>query len=179
MKKTKESRRVKMTKNLLKASLAELLESDPIAKVTIKKICENADVNRSTFYTYYHDQFDLLDEIENEVISTVPSINLHIKQPREKLLTEFFEYMNDNKKIYIALFKNSANQKFRSRAINKLFGKSDSDTDWILKTDITDGIHFPMLMSAFGAVSLAEKWIFGEINCTARELAFAIAKFIE
>lgn len=178
MENTKASRRVKMTKKLLKNSLTELLESTPLSKVTIKQICTNADINRSTFYAYYSDQFQLLDEIENDVTDAIPIINLHIKEPRKQLLTEFFKYIEQNKSIYRVLLKNSSGQRFRDKIFNKLFGKKEKDTAWISQYNISDGIHFSMLMSAFGAISLVEKWIFGEINCTADELAAAIAEFI-
>ena len=48
----KENRRIQMTKKLLKESVFELMEQKPLNKITIKEICENADVNRTTFYKY-------------------------------------------------------------------------------------------------------------------------------
>jgi AcrR family transcriptional regulator len=62
----KLDRRVKYTKKVLKESLVEILEKKNIDKITIKEICEKADINRSTFYTHYYDQYDLLHQIENE-----------------------------------------------------------------------------------------------------------------
>ena len=44
-----ENRRVKMTKKMMKDALLELLEKQPIEKITVTDICEKADVNRSTF----------------------------------------------------------------------------------------------------------------------------------
>jgi AcrR family transcriptional regulator len=64
----KENRRVKLTKTMLKDSLIELLQKQPINRITVKEICENADINRSTFYVYYTDQYGLLAEIEDEII---------------------------------------------------------------------------------------------------------------
>ena len=57
----KENQRVKLTRQLLQNSLIELMQEKPIAKTTIKEICETADINRSTFYLYYADQYALLN----------------------------------------------------------------------------------------------------------------------
>jgi AcrR family transcriptional regulator len=59
-------RRVKYTKMVLKDSLIKLMQEKPISRITIKAICEDADVNRATYYSHYKDQFDQLNQIEAE-----------------------------------------------------------------------------------------------------------------
>lgn len=41
-----------MTKKMMKDALLEALEGQPLEKITVTDICERADVNRSTFYSY-------------------------------------------------------------------------------------------------------------------------------
>ncbi|MBT2214525.1 TetR/AcrR family transcriptional regulator C-terminal domain-containing protein [Virgibacillus dakarensis] len=53
---------------VLKESIMKLLEEKQISAITVKEICELADINRSTFYAHYADQFDLLEQIEEELI---------------------------------------------------------------------------------------------------------------
>lgn len=64
----KENRRVRMTKALLNESLLKYLKEKPISRITVKEICEDADVNRSTYYVYYSDPYDQLDKIEDALI---------------------------------------------------------------------------------------------------------------
>ena len=64
-------RRVKYTKMVLKNSLIKLMQEKPISRITIKAICEDADVNRSTYYSHYQDQFDQLNRIEMEFIDGI------------------------------------------------------------------------------------------------------------
>ena len=52
----KESRRVTMTKMLLKTALIELMQEKPFQQITIKELCEQADLNRTTFYLHSADQ---------------------------------------------------------------------------------------------------------------------------
>lgn len=64
----KENRRTQMTKRMLKDSLLELLEHQDIQKISIRALCELADINRSTFYKYYASQYDLLKDMEKQSI---------------------------------------------------------------------------------------------------------------
>ncbi|MBS9336466.1 TetR/AcrR family transcriptional regulator [Fructobacillus papyrifericola] len=46
----------------------ELLSTMPFSKITVKHICEKAEVNRNTFYRHFDDKFDLLDVIVKEAL---------------------------------------------------------------------------------------------------------------
>lgn len=45
----KVDRRIKYTKMVLEESFIRLLEKKDISQISIKEICENADINRATF----------------------------------------------------------------------------------------------------------------------------------
>lgn len=45
----------------------KLLKEKPISSVTVKELCEIANINRSTFYSHYIDAHDLLDKIGKEL----------------------------------------------------------------------------------------------------------------
>ena len=173
----KESRRVKMTKLLLKEALIELMEIRPISKITIKDICETADLNRSTFYAYYTDQYFLLKEIENDIIAETPSINLYKDEPLESILSEFFAFIDDNKQIYKILFENSESV-FRDRILAKVFNRPAENGNWVGDMDLNDNMHIRMLMCAFGGLTMVEKWIFGEFKTSPSHLARVLAEFI-
>lgn len=53
----------KDTKKLIYYTFIELLEKKPFDKITVKDIVEACDINRNTFYYYYSDIYDLLEEI--------------------------------------------------------------------------------------------------------------------
>lgn len=59
-------RRVKRTKKLLRDSLFTLLQQKSINEITVTELTEIADINRATFYFYYTDIMDMLDQIQNE-----------------------------------------------------------------------------------------------------------------
>ena len=51
----KTDARVKYTKMVLKKALLELMQHKPVNKITVKEICERAELNRATFYAHYSD----------------------------------------------------------------------------------------------------------------------------
>ncbi|KAA1042376.1 TetR/AcrR family transcriptional regulator C-terminal domain-containing protein [Macrococcus equipercicus] len=48
---------------IIEAEFLNLLEKHRFREITIKMICEAAHINRSTFYAYYLDKYDLLDRM--------------------------------------------------------------------------------------------------------------------
>lgn len=174
-----DSRRVRMTKRILKESLLELMADKSISHISIKEICELADVNRSTFYAHYESPHDLLHEIESDIVNETPRINLYNDEPVLEELQDFFEYIERNKDVCKILFANSGAHSFENKILDKLFGKTENKPQWITGFDIHNDIHIKMLMSAFGGLVLVEKWIYGELNCSADELAVAISRYIQ
>ena len=66
-------RRVKYTLLALRSSLLELMRKKDISRITVKELCERADVNRGTFYAHYASPVDLLEQIERELLEEVLS----------------------------------------------------------------------------------------------------------
>lgn len=72
--KIKEDRRIKRTKSLLKQGLIELMKEKSVQKITVKELVERVDINRSTFYLHYEDIYDLLEEIEDTLMSEIMAV---------------------------------------------------------------------------------------------------------
>ena len=64
----KTDARKRYTQLVLKQALLKLLKEKPVNKITVKEVCELAQLNRATFYAHYRDCFALLESIENELI---------------------------------------------------------------------------------------------------------------
>lgn len=66
-----ENQRVRLSKQLLRQSLVKLLGEKAIHKISVREICDQAQVNRSTFYKYYGSQYDLFHDMEDEILEHV------------------------------------------------------------------------------------------------------------
>ena len=64
----KLDRRVVKTKKAIRNAFAKLISEKDINKITIKDIADTADINRKTFYNYYSGVYEIIEEIEKELV---------------------------------------------------------------------------------------------------------------
>jgi len=110
----KSDRRVAYTKRVLREALVRLMGDQHISEITITSICELADINRSTFYLHYRDQYDLLHQIVDEVLRDVRAC-IVVKQEEldehaawrpvtREMMLAVLEYAKDNYDLAQVLF---------------------------------------------------------------------------
>lgn len=64
---TKNNSRARDTRERLKEALLRLLARRDILDVTVSRLCQEAGVNRSTFYSHYDSIGELMEELEQEI----------------------------------------------------------------------------------------------------------------
>lgn len=67
----RNDRRVRRTKNAIQSAFLKLIFEKDINKITIKELCERADINKSTFYLHYQDIYDLEAQFKEEISEKV------------------------------------------------------------------------------------------------------------
>lgn len=117
---TKNNQRTRLSKLLFKNALMDLLkEKGSINKVSVRELCDRAELNRSTFYAHYNEPNDLLIEIETELLDATEE---HLKKigaendiGAHKYILSFLQYIRQNDKPFRALLIDSTDPEFRSR----------------------------------------------------------------
>ena len=69
-----EDRRVRKTKKQLRGALTSLLLEKDISRVTVRDVADLADVNRGTFYAHYSDVYDLLHQLEDDLLRRLDDV---------------------------------------------------------------------------------------------------------
>lgn len=91
-------------------AFVNLRSKKELRKITVKELCEKALINKSTFYTYYEDMFDLSDKIESEVVdgivSTISNPQMMIDEP-VKFYRNLLGAVSENKKLIDTVFSGS------------------------------------------------------------------------
>ena len=59
------------TKAAIKQAFQTLMKDNSFDKLTIQKICDEANVNRVTFYNHYQDKYDLFKEYLDEILMDI------------------------------------------------------------------------------------------------------------
>ncbi len=62
-------RRIRRTKALLTDAFLSLLKTKSFHDITVKELCETADVNRGTFYLHYKDIYEMMERLEEEIVT--------------------------------------------------------------------------------------------------------------
>lgn len=77
MKEETMDRRVRKTRRILRQCLTTLLKEKKIQEITVREMAEMADINRGTFYLHYKDVYDLMEQIENELMAELEEVLDH------------------------------------------------------------------------------------------------------
>lgn len=64
-------KRIEKTKHGIFNAFIELRAKKSLERISVKELCELANINKSTFYAHYLDIYDLSDKIENEITSQI------------------------------------------------------------------------------------------------------------
>ena len=117
---TKNNQRTRLSKILLKNALMDLLgEKGSVTKISVRELCERADLNRSTFYAHYSEPKELLEEVENELLDATQD---HLKKigaendlGAHRYLLSFLMYIKENDKPFRTLLIDAGDPEFRSK----------------------------------------------------------------
>lgn len=112
-------------------ALIALLEEKDLEYITVKEICHQAGVNRSTFYLHYETIADLVNEtlemINQRFLSYFPQQeeevlgNMGSRERKELVLVTreyllpYLHFIRDNKKVYRAAFRNPGSMQAYAR----------------------------------------------------------------
>jgi AcrR family transcriptional regulator len=180
--------RIRFTKKTLHDALLDLMKTSPVQNIPIKEICWKAGVSRSTFYIYYDNQFDLLAEIEEEILIEVEkilqpyfgavkksSINGAIQQD---ILQEVLQYIATNSHSIQVLMGENGDPAFqkkifsygieRSQQFEKGRGKKPFDE----KTN-----RYFSLFLVGGLLTLVQEWLKTDMDTPVPEMVKMTAAF--
>lgn len=175
MESKKTDRRVKYTRMVIKDSFVKFLKLKPISKISVKEICDDADINRATFYAHYLDQYDLLQQIENEIVDDINQYLMCYDFKSKNLIPvgmieKILEYVEENAEVFDLLLNLNGDMKFQQEVI-KIVGRQHFipllENESINKENAEYVYHF----LACGAVGVIQLWLRDGIKKSAREMA--------
>jgi AcrR family transcriptional regulator len=105
------------TELLLGETLKKLMSTEPLDKITVKRLTEVCGINRQTFYYHYRDIFDLLTWVYlNESIA-----GLEEAKSWREALRMFFDYISKNSKFTQNTLSSAGRQLFIEFLYNMAF----------------------------------------------------------
>ncbi len=171
-------------------ALVSLLEKKEYEFITIKDICKEAKVNRSTFYLHYENINDLLEEvIENANKDfSLAFASIQKKSPAfsnkedlmfitDEYLVPYLTFVKKHKKLYQALKNNSllfktdeTENNIYKNLISKILDKYEIEERY-------KGYYFEYFVSGIQAIVM--KWLNNDCDLDIQEVADLIKKLVK
>lgn len=102
----------------IETALVRLLQERELEKITVREICEAAQVNRTTFYANYMDIYDLADAVQRSMEETV--LDLYREEQgvavRSHDFTKLIYHIKENPIFYKTYFKLNVGDQLRFAA---------------------------------------------------------------
>src|SRR6266498_4399218 len=97
--------RLRRTQKLLREALIDLIEERGFDALTVGELTSQAMVSRAAFYRNYQDKYDLVEQIFEEVMSTLLGTvaNMESTHHPPQVWVKFFEHIADYERLYRAL----------------------------------------------------------------------------
>lgn len=97
--------RVKRTRQNIRDAFIQLRMKKPLEKITVKELCERAEINKATFYLHYSNIYELSETIENGLIeSCFACISSQDIMDPEKAVPAIYATFSEQKELFYALF---------------------------------------------------------------------------
>jgi AcrR family transcriptional regulator len=106
------------TKQNLMEAFWQLYCKEGIEKVSVKEITAKAGYNRSTFYEYFTDVYDVLEQIENSLLPSpqdLPPLKLDNSSATPLPIDTVINIYEKNRKYFVVLLGENGDPSFQSK----------------------------------------------------------------
>ena len=165
----KNNSRYKESSEKIENAFLFLLEKYKYNDITISQICNQANINRSTFYCHYTDINDLIIKVEKKFAQETASIFNYGERRSHEAMVEMFAFVRDNKYFYKAFlnipYTTFAEYDTKAKCLENV-GK-----DYDIKSSIDMGLYYRASFFGAGIKEICRLWL--ENNCkeTPEEMA--------
>lgn len=178
-----KDKRVIRTKALLIRSLSALMKQKNIKDITVKELCEYADINRGTFYLHYKDIYDMLDSIEQELSEKFLQIFQKYNSETNEdfpypLFLEIFKLVDDNSELFRVLIGPNGDISFIMK-IFKLYNIHclQSEFNKLSPQFSMNQVYYSNFI-LYGCVGLIEQWLSRDTKESPEKMAELITKLV-
>ena len=97
------------SEKIVRAVFQQIAEKrKPVSRITVREICEETGINRSTFYAHFQDIYDVVEKVElrmSEMLTSSLMDTLEQTGSLRKLFEQLFYFVQDYKKFYEIYFQ--------------------------------------------------------------------------
>lgn len=182
---TKTDLRIIKTKAAIRKAFLDLLKEKPFNQITINDITKAAMINRSTFYLHYQDKYDLMEKLENEMVSSLekfadlltPESIQACQKDRNPLphLIPVMQYVRENAIMFQLISKRGNGDPFFRKVSTIFFYKVHE----CLNLDLEDELQDYRIDAAISAAcAVLNRWVNEKSNINEERLASYLTRIV-
>lgn len=173
----KKDQRIVRTQKAIISAFYELLTTRNIADISVKEICDKADVNRGTFYTHFEDKYHLLDYCIYELMKDVDvaitkaNNNKNIIDYYEEVFEHVVDFFIKKKAMAKSILAQSP-----SLILDDVRKHLTKNAEKKIRESIAIGVKYSVpveFLTEFfvgGVISAVRAWIFDELVMSKNEI---------
>jgi AcrR family transcriptional regulator len=178
-----ENRKIRYTKMVIRESLMELMKEKSILSVSVKDICDLADISRSTFYDHYKDQYDLLKQIEDETLAYFEDMlnkykDKQTKKETTQMVEEMLTYIANNGKTIHVLLSENGDIGFQKKLLYH-FIMHNQITKYFPEKQNDETKPYYTVFLIYGALGLIQHWLKDNLAMPIPQLTKILMKWTE
>ena len=170
--------RSRYTRDTIMRVFIELIRQKPVEKITVKEVCEKAQINRSTFYKYFLDCYDVMEQLENAALDKFDEVLRKMsegdKDP-EKLVISMLLFLMENPDLTSFAGRKEQLQDFLSRFVERAYQQLDK---WMDKEDLDPAMKLQaMAYIVQGSVGVIAQWLYTGMKDDPKLITQALMSF--
>lgn len=178
---TKNNARVQYTHEKIIRAVYSFIwdEHRPLSKITVREVCERADINRSTFYAHYRDVYDVAEKVERKMAEEMQTEFLAHLRGEDYLrdgFTAMLRFFQTHREFYLIYFA-EGNRSHTMELISNLFAEQQSrmkPEDFGYATE--QELHYAQEFFKAGLSQLVYCWLLGGCKETPQQLYQVLQK---
>lgn len=176
MLKNPEDRRARRTRRLLKESLLEMMKQKRFSEISVRDVTDSADMNRTTFYLHYTDTTQLLQSMEEDLLTEAQMlVNAHIQETvADGSLRPVFEpildFVVEHREVCAILFENNEVSQFAEH-LQQLIHRNGTEVirAWFQPMD-DQQLSYLLRFITYGLIGLIREWFQKNMDLPKEEL---------
>ncbi len=181
----RQDHRKRITKLMLLQALTKLLQTKPIQEITVTQLCQESNINRTTFYLHYQDAYDMLDKIQQEFYDNLMEHMQNIAfdgnatgMEIPQFLVEILKYLREHADICSIVVGDNGDDSFIMRLMNIARAKSMSEYSQMYQMASAEDIEVFYTYVSYGCLGVLKNWFATNMAQPPEELASVMGRLI-
>lgn len=157
---------------------AMLMGGKQISKITVREICERANINRSTFYAHYIDVYDLFEKVEMQMAEMCSERMMDSASGGFRGMTEgMFTFVAEYKEFYQIYFSElNRVSHIIEMMIAPFKNRIEDMKNSVMENGIPGEVEYHFAFFTAGVTSMLAQWLAGNCKETPQQLFDILAR---